>query len=63
VARTTQKIPLLLSEELHNIATSHKEHSSYYYVVAGTCILSRCLAMITYFCHVLQREDVYRATA
>jgi hypothetical protein len=66
-ARTTQKIPLLLSEYLRNLATScsmaHREHTSYCCVFAGTCILSRCLAMITYCCHALKREGVYRAVA
>jgi hypothetical protein len=51
VARTTQKIPLLLSEQLRNLATSHGENSSYCCVAAGKCTLSPCLAMITYCCH------------
>jgi hypothetical protein len=32
--------------QLRNLATSHREHSFYCCVVAGTCIQSRCLAMV-----------------
>jgi hypothetical protein len=52
LGRTTLKTPLLLSELLCNLATScsmaHREHSSYCCVFVGTCILSRCLAMIIF---------------
>jgi hypothetical protein len=62
VARTKQEIPLLLLESLRNLETSHREHSSYCCVVAGTCILSRCLAMVMYHCHAL-KKGVYSAVA
>jgi hypothetical protein len=57
--------PLL--PQLCNLATScsmaDREHSSQCCVFAGTCLLSRCLAMNTYCCHALKREGVYRAVA
>jgi hypothetical protein len=65
--RPHRKEPPLSSELLCNLATScsmaHREHSSHCCVSAGTCLLSRCLAMITYCCHALKREGVHRAGA
>jgi hypothetical protein len=55
LARTIQKIPFLLPEHLRNLVNSHKEHSSYCWMVPGTCILIRCLAMIMYCCHAFNR--------